>query len=227
VTESPLSHRREAAARASEGRSDPAIHRAVVAELLRENASGALLDVGAGRGELVDRLAGLDRFSRLTAADLVEFPGLPRRIEWIRCDLNSPLPVEDETFDTLLAVEVIEHLENPWEAARDWFRVLRPGGLAVLTTPNSESLRSLVTLAVRGNFAAFADENFPAHLTALVRTDIRRVVEAAGFELVRFFPIGHGVVPSFTRLTWQRVSRGLLSGLRFSDNIGCVLERGT
>jgi 2-polyprenyl-3-methyl-5-hydroxy-6-metoxy-1,4-benzoquinol methylase len=220
-----LDERRTAAALASEGRSDDVIHRAVLAQLRGENAEGAVLDVGAGRGDLLVRLQRLGRFSHLAGADLVAFSGPLPDIEWITCDLNEPLPVPDESYDTLLAVEVIEHLENPWGAARDWFRVLRPGGLAIVTTPNNESLRSLLTLAVRGHFAAFGDDNFPAHLTALVRSDLRRIVSEAGFGFVRFFPIGHGVVPRVTHLTWQRLSAGRLTGIRFSDNVGCVVRR--
>jgi 2-polyprenyl-3-methyl-5-hydroxy-6-metoxy-1,4-benzoquinol methylase len=220
-----LEDRRLAAAQASAGRSDDAIHRAALAQLVRTGAAGTVLDFGAGRGELLERMAALGRFTHLMGADIAEFGATLPGVEWIRCDLNGPLPLSDESVDTLVAVEVIEHLENPWAVARDWFRVLRPRGVVVLTTPNNESLRALLTLAVRGHFAAFADENFPAHLTALIRSDIRRILGEAGLIVEVFFYTDQGVIPKFTRLTWQQVSAGRLRGLRFSDNVGCIARR--
>ena len=45
------------------------------------------------------------------------------------------LPFAAETFDTVLATEVLEHVENVERAAAELFRVLRPGGHALITVP--------------------------------------------------------------------------------------------
>jgi SAM-dependent methyltransferase len=45
------------------------------------------------------------------------------------------LPFADRTFDTVLATEVLEHVENVERAAAELFRVLRPGGHALVTVP--------------------------------------------------------------------------------------------
>lgn len=50
---------------------------------------------------------------------------------------DTPLPVEDETFDYVLCTEVIEHMEkDPMFMMSEINRVLKPGGTLVLTTPN-------------------------------------------------------------------------------------------
>jgi len=49
---------------------------------------------------------------------------------------REPLPYPDAAFDVVTCSEVIEHLENFRALLREAHRVLRPGGLLVLTTPN-------------------------------------------------------------------------------------------
>jgi SAM-dependent methyltransferase len=44
------------------------------------------------------------------------------------------LPFPDSSFDCVLCTQVLEHVEDPWAAAREIFRVLRPGGVAFVST---------------------------------------------------------------------------------------------
>ena len=57
---------------------------------------------------------------------------------------TTPLPVEDETFDFVVCGEVIEHMEqDPMFMVAEINRVLKPGGVLLLTTPNIVSARGL------------------------------------------------------------------------------------
>jgi 2-polyprenyl-3-methyl-5-hydroxy-6-metoxy-1,4-benzoquinol methylase len=114
---------------------------------------------------------------------------------------------------------LIEHLENPRQVAREWYRILKPGSTLILSTPNNESIRSLLALMVRGHYAAFGDDSYPAHITALLRLDVLRILREAGFSDVRFRFTNSGGVPKLPRANWQQVSFGLLKGCRFSDNL--------
>jgi SAM-dependent methyltransferase len=64
-----------------------------------------------------------------------------REVPVYRVDLETqPLPIADDTFDYVLCCEVIEHMElDPMFMITEINRVLRPGGMLILTTPNITS----------------------------------------------------------------------------------------
>jgi 2-polyprenyl-3-methyl-5-hydroxy-6-metoxy-1,4-benzoquinol methylase len=181
------------------------------------NAGGKVLDFGGGTGSLTRQLIASERFTAVAATDLMARPA-DINAEWIAADLNDPLPISAASFDTVIAAEVIEHLENPRAMAREIFRVLKPGGLAVISTPNNESFRSLLSLWLRGHHISFLDGSYPAHITALLRRDLHRILMEAGFDAPQFRFTNNGGIPAMPTTSWQRVSFGALRGLRFSDN---------
>lgn len=75
----------------------------------------------------------------------VDFAGRKFTVPGYFVDLETmPLPVEDETFDVVLCCEVLEHMDvDPMFMLEQINRVLKPGGLLVLTTPNITSSRAL------------------------------------------------------------------------------------
>jgi 2-polyprenyl-3-methyl-5-hydroxy-6-metoxy-1,4-benzoquinol methylase len=215
--------RRQAAA-ASGGRSSDAIYGAILRTLAEFNASGKVLDFGAGTGALTRQLATCGRFSAVAAADIMSRPA-DLNAEWIEGDLNDPLPVPAESFDTVIAAEVVEHLENPRAMARELFRLLKPGGLSIVSTPNNESWRSLLSLWLRGHHIAFLDGSYPAHITALVRRDLHRIFTEAGFDAPQFRFTNDGGIPGTPTTSWQQASFGKLRGLRFSDNLIAISRK--
>jgi 2-polyprenyl-3-methyl-5-hydroxy-6-metoxy-1,4-benzoquinol methylase len=134
-------------------------------------------------------------------------------------DLNDADAIPADSFDVVIVAEVIEHLENPRRVAREWFRILKPGGTLISSTANNESIRSLMALLVRGHDVAFLDSCYPAHITAMLRKDLLRILTEADSLDVRFHFTNHGGLPKLQAVSWQQISLGLLKGCRFSDNI--------
>ena len=226
MNETTLAARRIHAAEASGGASSDVMYSTVTQILHELKLGGDLLDFGAGKGFFTSELARLERFRSVTGVDIMWRPeGLPSGINnWIVSDLNAPLEVPESSFDVIVAVEVIEHLENPRATAREWFRLLRAGGTIICSTPNNESWRSLLALLFRGHYALFGPTNYPAHITALLRKDIDRLMAEASFEPPAYYYTNRGLLPK-TSLHWQAISAALLRGVRYSDNLVAVARK--
>lgn len=101
------------------------------------------LDIGSGTGELVKLLKGHLK-TRSSCCDytdtLMKLPN--QRVEIVNLNTTEELPFPDSTFDLVTATEVIEHLENFRSLLREIHRVLKPGGVCVLSTPNVLNLNS-------------------------------------------------------------------------------------
>jgi 2-polyprenyl-3-methyl-5-hydroxy-6-metoxy-1,4-benzoquinol methylase len=215
-----LEEQRLHAAEASGGISSEVIYDRILNVIRDYDLGGRALDYGAGIGNFTSKLAASGRFKQIEGADILPRPqNLPGAIGWYRLDLNNADAIPAASFDVVIAAEVIEHLENPRKVAREWFQILKPGGGLILSTPNNESIRSLMALMVRGHYVAFLDSCYPAHITALLRKDLVRILTEAGFSDVRFHFTNHGGLPRLPAVSWQQVSLGLLKGCRFSDNL--------
>ncbi|MBD1873991.1 methyltransferase domain-containing protein [Nodosilinea sp. FACHB-131] len=221
-----LHQHRQQAAEASAGISSGAIYTCFERELLHRSANGSVLDWGSGQGLLTQRLMNLKQFQSITAADIQPRPEtIDAAIQWSQADLNNPLNLEAEIFDVIVSAEVIEHLENPRAVAREWSRLLKPGGLLIFSTPNNESWRAILALILQGHFVDFGDSSYPAHITALVRKDITHILNEAGFCSPEFAFTNVGKIPKLPRYQWQSLSLGFLRGLRFSDNILAITHK--
>lgn len=214
---------RAEASEQSLGMSHPVIHDTVWKTLAKKNLKYATaLDVGAGRGEFVSFLSKKTDW-KLYGVDLM-YSKIPN-VEWFVQDLNRNLQFQDEKFDLVSCIEVVEHVENPRKLVREMYRILRPGGLMVLSTPNNQSWRAILSYIFREHFVAFTASSYPAHITAVNRADLSRMCNEAGFIDVQFEYTNSGALPKWTHVSWQSVSANRLRGMRFSDNIVCCAQK--
>ena len=107
-------------------------------ELLTEDIGNKiLLDAGCGTGWFSK--FSIQRGAIVTSLDLGENllakVALKCKSERIAGSILN-IPFEDNVFDVIISSEVIEHVTDTYKAMRELFRVLKPGGTMVLTTPN-------------------------------------------------------------------------------------------
>jgi len=213
-------------AKASGGCSSNVLYQ-LVASVIRQRRplGGTLLDIGCGGGALWEFVRG--HVDNYLGADAVRYHDLPDACEFYQADLDTAkVPLPDGSGDVVVAIEIIEHLENPRAFFRELTRLAKPGGLIVVTTPNQLSLLSKMTFLLRGQFNAFQEAPglYPAHRTALLEIDLLRLARECGLHDIQIRYTNHGRIPG-TKTHWPAWLG--LRGRAFSDNVlASAVRRG-
>lgn len=177
-----------------------AIHE-TVENILRDQKPGSVLDVPAGEGALAVRLKGIGH--DVSCCDLYPQIFKLEDTEIKAGDLDKTLPYEDGAFDYAVCVEGLEHIENPANAIREFARILRPGGLLVISVPNimnieerlkwlffgyTSHFKPLSSDAINDIRAEYGDTMEVAlHVNPIGYSEVRYLLEKTGFELQQVF----------------------------------------
>ncbi|MDX1957934.1 MAG: class I SAM-dependent methyltransferase [Leptospiraceae bacterium] len=159
-------------------------------------ASGNFLDIGASFGGFLARAKffGFTPFGvevSKYSAEYAKQRGIKiYNTEFLKADL------EENFFDVVTMIEVIEHLDKPKEVFEKLFRILKPNGLLVLQTANFE-----------GKQAMQEERNYhyylPGHLVYYSRSNLERILQNVGFRKTIMY---YGV--DFSLLAKLKKSRG-------------------
>lgn len=163
----------------------PGVHEYALELLRAQVAAGArVLELGAGSGAMSQRLAdagyavsGCDLFAdNFTPGDAIPFHV---------ADLNTGFSsLLEGGWEAIVALELVEHLENPRHFLRECQRLLRPGGVLVLSTPNLANPVSQALFLRAGDFQWFSEQDYreQGHIMPLAPSVLRRC--AAELRLV-------------------------------------------
>ena len=143
-----------------------------------------LLDAGAGEQKYREACSHLKYFSQDNVAYDGKGDGQGGHVEgWTYgstdyiCDITS-IPAESESFDAILCTEVLEHLPDPIAAVTELTRLLRPGGLLILTAP----FCSFTHFSPYFYSTGFSKNWYIHHLGSLGFIDIRLIPNGNFFE---------------------------------------------
>jgi glycosyltransferase involved in cell wall biosynthesis len=174
-----------------------------------------VLEAGAGIGNITTHL--LDR-ELVVAADAnssylqrlaSNFSDNPN-VDTVKLDLENPdeiLKLGEHHFDTIVCVNVIEHLKPDEDVFRSFFEILDPGGRAIILAPQGEWLYGSIDRAL-------------GHHRRYSRSEFLQKMEHAGFEIEDIFGINR-IAPPFWFLNGRVLRRTSVPGtqVRFFDRL--------
>ena len=93
-------------------------------------------------------------------------------------DVNKDFPFPDESFDVVLGMEIIEHIENPWHFIRECKRVLKPDGDIFVTSPDVEAESSKKLFMKTGRLMYFQEGDMKSdecHITPVFSWTMEKI----------------------------------------------------
>ncbi|PJF34671.1 MAG: hypothetical protein CUN49_14480 [Candidatus Thermofonsia Clade 1 bacterium] len=171
----------------------------------------AVLDVGCGRGGVLEQLGEAVAFACGVDADLASLrqhrlPNLPRAEA-----LSDALPFRAASFDLILCSWLFEHLKAPQRTFSEFMRVLKPDGRVIFITPNANSLVAILNRVLRPLqrylvprlYGRAEADTFPVHYRANTPKRLMRLAERVGGALEQLRRVPDPSYLAFTPLLFR------------------------
>lgn len=167
----------------------PGLHEecfAIISDVCQQGAK--IFDIAAGAGAFAARLK--DANYCVYANDIDSKSWKAKEIPKTSFDLNNSVKglFPDAFFDLVVAMEVIEHLENPRKLLLDCKRLTKPGGYILLSTPNITDAASRAIFLRKGLFYHFSPNSFmqTGHMTILPYWLLEILIRSVNLEIALF-----------------------------------------
>jgi 2-polyprenyl-3-methyl-5-hydroxy-6-metoxy-1,4-benzoquinol methylase len=207
----------------------PGLHEFVVANAIARHARAGTraVDLGAGPGAICERLDSLGCEIVAVDRDPSIYQG---KHTFVAQDLNRPdfaSHIGVASFDLVVAVEVIEHVESPINFLRNIAQLLATDGVAVVTTPNVDSLPARLKFLLTGKIRIMDEVSDPTHVSPIFSDLLRRqFLPRANLKLSEhlFFPPNGYQLTRKPMASVLRVAAGLFPGDTLGDHHIFVLR---
>jgi SAM-dependent methyltransferase len=190
---------------------------AVLSGLLASKGSSPIrvLDLGAGEGAFSQRLHHLGL--KVTAADAARDPFKADGPTFCHVDFDDPESVDPfldacaGKFDMIIAMEVIEHLRNPWQFMRLLRLLARDDTEILVTTPNVANWWGRIWFLLTGELWGFTKAGWddPGHINPFTGDRFSCIARDAGMTIVSATP--GGVMPLIWLYNWKRFLLSILA----------------
>lgn len=150
--------------------------------LIADHAKGRILDLGYA--QLPNPYLPGSRTLGVDLAAPIAPTGYAEELVGSVLDLGSVLG--EQRFDTVIAAELIEHLEVPYAFLRETHRALNDDGLLILSTPNPIAFPTLLMEMTRSKRWFYTQD----HTFYFTARWVERMLTTTGFTLERIRPVG-------------------------------------
>ena len=171
----------------------PGVHAASL-ELLQSRVplSARVLDLASGSGAFLARLKDAG-FPDLLGVERERSSYLLADVPCLSVDLDRPFAEAiGSSFDVVTAIEIIEHLSSPIAFLQEAAKLLSPGGLLLVSTPNVSEWQSRIKFLLQGRLRYFDERQyrFQRHISPIFPALAPFMLEEAGLEVVTMTTVG-------------------------------------
>jgi 2-polyprenyl-3-methyl-5-hydroxy-6-metoxy-1,4-benzoquinol methylase len=175
--------------------------------------ASTVIDIGAGAGAFSLRLH--DNGYIVTALDVSSNEWSLNQIEFLVLDINKGISKSvNRIFDSACCLEVIEHIENPWELLRDIRRLVKDEGYLILSTPNITSFWSRMYFLRKGYFHQFMPYDVEyGHINPITTHELKLIARNTGWEVCEIIPSGYLPIFDFSEFKLKLIFSNILRWL--------------
>ncbi|KKU81366.1 MAG: hypothetical protein UY10_C0059G0002 [Microgenomates group bacterium GW2011_GWA2_47_8] len=179
----------------------------IVKKLLPPNSQLKLLDFGCGTGHLLKEVVKIRPDYRIYGVDIstkaleVAKTRVPRGVfRFVSNDQHIPFP--NNSFDIILALDVLEHIYDTKTVFTELARVLKPNGMLIITVPYNGKLKLILATLVA--FDGYFNPYSP-HIRFFNKSTLRRCLTDAKLSPLRFgyfgrfYPLSNGMYAIATK----------------------------
>lgn len=153
-----------------------------------------ILEVGCSIGRFAETLLN-NNFKNINLIDIDNYvdENILNKVNFKKCDISfNKLPFKDNSLDLILAIAIVEHLENPFLFFREANRVLKNNGQLIIAIPHIFNLRSRLKFLFSGDLFGYTKNN--NHISVFTKTIFNKIV------LEKFFIINTIYSEGFIRI---------------------------
>jgi SAM-dependent methyltransferase len=179
--------------------------------------SGVILEIGSSSGYLLREIKRSFPKSFLIGSDCIPEPleNIAKKISdipLIQFDLvNCPLP--DNCVDVVIALNVLEHIKDDENALKQIYRILKPGGYAIIEVPANQDLYD------------FYDEQLK-HFRRYSLHELKTLTEKTGFTVVRASHLGFFIYPGFKYMKLRNRQKNTMNDVQKQTSMKKLIQLG-
>jgi len=185
----------------------------IVAPGGEQHSKPQVIDLGCGAGAMAQRLVDLGYL--VVAADCDRKSFAADGPTFVELDLEDQAAMDRfieryaHTARLILAVEVIEHLRDPWRFVANCRRLCGPESHLIVTLPNVGSWWSRLWYLLKGEPWGFGQESWddPGHINPITATEMEGILRCCGFRCLDI--LAGGCLPILWAYNWKRLLASL------------------